>query len=661
MRRLLFFLLLACVLAGAPENTGQQLLDKIREGDLAAVRSLLAHGADVNARDAKGATALMYAAIYGDLDCMKLLLDKGADPNASNDLGINALMWAASDLGKVRALVAHGANVNARSSFGYTALSVAAASPGNLPTVLLLLGKGADVRAVDKDGVGPLWLACARGDSQIVEELLRHGADPNETHLRLTETALMWASKMNRPLSVEALLKAGADVNQRSAIRVPAQSGQQEVGLTSALLWAAPRNDPETVKYLLRAHADPNAVDMRGFTPLMLAVTSEDQNPATVEMLLGKTADINHRDENGLTALDWARKWGETPIVHLLEKAGVQSSPPPDAPPAPRFAHFQIPEAVEKSAALLLSSAPKFFEKTGCVGCHHHMLTGMLVGIARERGFRVDEKAAAEQVKMTVARRFSDREPTLVGRNKGGYPMIDSLFLVSLAAQKYPADALMDADVHSLLASQREDGSWQGVDRRPPLQYSPVSDTAYAVRAIQQYALPGRRKETAERMKRARAWLIAVEPKENEERVMQLLGLRWTDAAQAILRERGEQLLAHQQPDGGWAQRAGFASDAYATGEALYALHQAVGLPVSSKEYQRGVKYLLDTQFEDGSWHVISRAVKFQPYFESGFPQGQDQWISNAGTAWAAMALALTSQPVAHARAPEAPVTEPRP
>jgi N-acyl-D-amino-acid deacylase len=185
------------------------------------------------------------------------------------------------------------------------------------------------------------------------------------------------------------------------------------------------------------------------------------------------------------------------------------------------------------------------------------------------------------------------------------------------------------------------------------------------VRAIQQYALPGRRKETVERMERARAWLIGVEPKQNEERVMQLLGLRWTDADQAIVRLRGERLLAQQQPDGGWAQRANFASDAYATGQALYALHEAFGLPVSSEEYQRGVKYLLDTQFEDGSWHVICRAVKFQPYFESGFPHGPDQWISSAGTAWAAIALALTRQPVAHARGSEARVTprvtEPRP
>jgi hypothetical protein len=57
--------------------------------------------------------------------------------------------------------------------------------------------------------------------------------------------------------------------------------------------------------------------------------------------------------------------------------------------------------------------------------------------------------------------------------------------------------------------------------------------------------------------------------------------------------------------------------------------------------YLKGVRFLLATQRSDGSWHVSSRATKFQIYFESGFPHGPDQWISTMGTGWAAAALAL--------------------
>jgi hypothetical protein len=61
--------------------------------------------------------------------------------------------------------------------------------------------------------------------------------------------------------------------------------------------------------------------------------------------------------------------------------------------------------------------------------------------------------------------------------------------------------------------------------------------------------------------------------------------------------------------------------------------------------YAKGVKYLLTTQAPDGSWHVKSRSIWLQPYFESGFPYGTDQWISAAGTSWATIALSLTVDP----------------
>lgn len=101
---------------------------------------------------------------------------------------------------------------------------------------------------------------------------------------------------------------------------------------------------------------------------------------------------------------------------------------------------------------------------------------------------------------------------------------------------------------------------------------------------------------------------------------------------------RVRELIAIQRPNGGWGQTETLGSDAYATGEALYALHQA-GMATTHDVYRRGVEFLLRTQMDDGSWLAKTRAAGFQPYFESGFPSGHDQWISQSGTSWAAIAL----------------------
>ena len=126
---------------------------------------------------------------------------------------------------------------------------------------------------------------------------------------------------------------------------------------------------------------------------------------------------------------------------------------------------------------------------------------------------------------------------------------------------------------------------------------------------------------------------------------MQLLGLAWADTKPSEIQERAQELLAEQQPDGGWSQLAELGTDAYATGQALVALQNAAKMPASDAAIQRGIAFLLRTQFADGSWLVRTRSFPFQPYKESGFPYGKDQWISAAGTSWAAMALSLALPP----------------
>jgi squalene cyclase len=81
------------------------------------------------------------------------------------------------------------------------------------------------------------------------------------------------------------------------------------------------------------------------------------------------------------------------------------------------------------------------------------------------------------------------------------------------------------------------------------------------------------------------------------------------------------------------------ATDAYATATALAALHACIDMPATDKTYRHGMDFLLRSQAADGSWHVASRSDPFQKYFETGFPHGNDQWISSTATAWAIIAL----------------------
>ena len=142
-------------------------------------------------------------------------------------------------------------------------------------------------------------------------------------------------------------------------------------------------------------------------------------------------------------------------------------------------------------------------------------------------------------------------------------------------------------------------------------------------------------------MEKARRWLEATKPKDTEDRVFRLLALRAASSSEESIRKAADDLLATRRDDGGWSQLDGGTSDAYATGSALVALRWAGRLATDSPVYRGGLRFLIADQREDGSWFVASRSKPFQPYFESGFPHGKDQFISMAATSWAVTALSL--------------------
>jgi len=128
-----------------------------------------------------------------------------------------------------------------------------------------------------------------------------------------------------------------------------------------------------------------------------------------------------------------------------------------------------------------------------------------------------------------------------------------------------------------------------------------------------------------------------------QDRAFQVIALAWAGRAESA-QKAARALVDQQRADGGWSQFAAVETDAYATGQAVYAL-SAARIPQDSAPYRKGIAYLLKTQAQDGSWHVKTRSIWLQPYFESGFPYGRDQFISAAGTAWASMALATVNLP----------------
>jgi ankyrin repeat protein len=604
------------------------MMEALRSGNRQAFERLLAADPKaVNGKGPGGSTPLMYAALYGSADTVHLLLKKGADPKLRNEAGATALMWAADDAEKTRLLLAAGADANARSDNGQTALLIASGRFGSSAVVKLLLDHYANPLATSPHILGtrtPLDEAASAGDDAVVRMLIERGADAK----RAGPLALFYAVKSNCMKCFDLLVKS-ADRDTLNA---------------ATTLLAPPLGNAEALKLLLDHGADANAKDQGGAPLLALAAASDTLPIEAIRALLDGGADVNAKDARGKTALDIARQRGATPITDLLLKAGAKEGaqvPEPALKPHPADS---ARSAVQRTLPLLQRTDATFLRKSGCVSCHNNSLPAMAVVAARKGGFAVDEQERRDQVK-TIAKYLEGwRERALQGVGIPGENDPVSYILLGLAAQNYPPDAATDAMARYLKTKQMPDGRWWLFAHRPPMQSSDIEVTAASMRALQIYGPKARRPEYEKAAQAAAAWLAKAQPKSTEDRAFQLLGMGWAGANKEAIRKAGRSLIDEQRADGGWAQLPTLTSDAYATGQALVALHESGALPVADAAYQRGIRFLLNTQLEDGSWHVKSRAIPIQPFFESDFPHGHDQWISAAATSWATMALTSAAE-----------------
>jgi N-acyl-D-amino-acid deacylase len=446
---------------------------------------------------------------------------------------------------------------------------------------------------VDKAGFTPLLAAAGNGDTNapLVKLLLEHGAAVNVTSGDTVETV------KNGPLAL---------------------------GHMTPLQLAAQIAPFETVQALVNAGADVNAKDIRGATALVWAVATDRTDPKVVQLLLAKGADPQ-------LALDWVRRNQNPAILPLF---GLKPAPlSAVSGPAPRRSPG---EAVMKALAVSQPVAGKFIATGGCVSCHAQYLNGLAVVSAKAASLKPDTALEEADTHATVSLRGAMQESFFQTQDPpDGVEGVGFSFL-QMAAEKAPPSLQIDSMIHHLAAMQRKEGDWPFFEGRPPIEGSAFSQTARAIRALRAYPIPGRQAEFDERIARAAAWLENNQPRTTEDRAHQILGLVW--AGRTLPANRLQELVSRQRPDGGWAQTDQLGADAWATGEVLWALHES-GMAPSHPVYKRGVDYLLRTQQDDGTWHVATRSFGFQPYFQSGFPYDHDQWISEAGTAMATIAL----------------------
>jgi len=560
---------------------------------------------------------------------VELLLEHGADPNRTGASGATALMWAVPDPAKVRLLVERGANVNARSESERTALLVAASYPGTIDLLRFLLNRGADLRAQDRGGATALSLAARSADSAVVRFLVEKGWDPNALSLAASGSAFIrhdlptvdyLLTKMTKPLP-ELLI--AASVWQPAAL----------------------------VRRWIESGADVNVSQAAQYTrtPLLSAVTSEDAGVDTLKLLLDRGADPNSPSTEGELPLDWAIYKGDRDKVEILEQHGAKRGSGPRreeiAPPPPAKGAIDVRASLNKSVARLLEVAPTFCEKTpaGCISCHHNAMPALAAAIARRKGIDLDEVRARKNIDDMLTFFKSNTSRMMLGDPAvGGEAITAGYVQMALAAEGHSLDAVTATITHWLIARQMPDGRWLGNGvTRAPSEYSTISHTALAAGGLKSYSIPGRQGEITERLRRAQRWLLAAEPKSAEERAMRLMGLVWTDAPRDRVAAAIKDIRERQEGNGGWSQFGRTPSDAYATGQSLYALHVA-GVAATDEVYRKGVALLLGTQYPDGTWLVKTHSFPVQRYFESGFPFGRHQWISTAGTSWAALAIAQT-------------------
>jgi ankyrin repeat protein len=283
-------------------DTQKELIQAVRVGDAEAVRCMLAAGVDTDTELKYGSSALMIAASRGFTDVVEVLAQAGAKVNRRNRFGVSALMEAVEKgrLDCVRKLVEYGADINMPHNNGTTAL-LAATMRRDVKTVKLLLELNADPQIANFDGWTPLKWAQSESNIALIEALEKTCLVPEPDQSGAAE----------EPKPQEKLPEPG--------LMTSTAGNRIQNTIWTAFMRAAAHGDSRTVRHL----AEDEGVEVNGQSPngtTAIIAATKNGHRETVFELIELGADLSLPDQDGMTAIEWARKRGDVLLVNELAK-----------------------------------------------------------------------------------------------------------------------------------------------------------------------------------------------------------------------------------------------------------------------------------------------------------------------------------------------------
>jgi hypothetical protein len=337
-------------------------------------------------------------------------------------------------------------------------------------------------------------------------------------------------------------------------------------------------------------------------------------------------------------------RWFATCFLGLCLSRPCLAGGPALAPPA---TPQQVRQTVERAIGYVQAESAAWLNTRKCAACHHVPMVLWSLSEAERQGYAIDKEFVTNTAEATlgspekmIASKLVDDpagppDPRPIGRGvKVGtaFMAVAARSLPSLGeGQKRSLGLIAD----EIVKKQRGDGSWEFFLSRPPINESETTDAAWLVMALQGEAGPDAPEPRRAALAKATAWLAGPQaPNTLQDKVFRVLIAARAGKPRGEVQATAGELLALQRADGGWGQTADVASDAYATGQTLYALSLA-GYAAERPEVERAIGFLVATQRPDGSWPMTSRSSP------DGKPGGGAKLLTpiTCAAAWATLDL----------------------